>query len=137
MRTSMPRRLRPAIGELVVESARAGYLAARELGIRADEPPELSLEDLDVPAGDFAVDLAAAVADSLDRAAMPENPTARSLLPSRGSTDRGAPILPSTACANSPMLPTPTPSARPFGSKGMKTRSGPSGIGPPPATPPE
>ncbi|MDH3540501.1 MAG: DivIVA domain-containing protein [Acidimicrobiia bacterium] len=56
-----------AIGELVVESARAGYLAARELGIRTEEPPEISPEDLDdLPTRDFAVDLAAAVAGSLE-----------------------------------------------------------------------
>lgn len=54
------------ITELVVESARAGYLAARELGIRSDGPPELSGADLEVPGADFAADLVAAVGDALE-----------------------------------------------------------------------
>lgn len=57
----------PALTELVVESAGAGYLAARELGVRTEDPPPLSSGDVDVPTGEFAVDLVAAVAAALDR----------------------------------------------------------------------
>ncbi|MBT8215282.1 MAG: hypothetical protein HKN74_09030 [Acidimicrobiia bacterium] len=53
------------LSELVLESTRAGYLAARELGVRAGGPPELP------PAADahteFAADLVAAVTDTLVR----------------------------------------------------------------------
>lgn len=56
----------PALSELVVESARAGYLAAQELGIRTDGPPDLSSDDLEVPTGSFAADLVDAVAGSLE-----------------------------------------------------------------------
>jgi DivIVA domain-containing protein len=55
-----------AISELVVESARSGYLAARELGIRSDEPPALAAADLDVPVTAFAADLVDAVAGVLE-----------------------------------------------------------------------
>jgi len=52
----------PAITDLVVESARSGYLGARELGIRSDEPPDLAPGDLEIPVGVFAADLVEAVA---------------------------------------------------------------------------
>ena len=55
----------PPIGELLNESARAGYLAARELGVRSDEPPAGT--DVDDRSGEeFVTDLVAAVGDALD-----------------------------------------------------------------------
>jgi len=57
----------PALTELVLESAGAGYLAARELGARAEDPPALSPDDVDVPTAEFAADLTAAVAAALDQ----------------------------------------------------------------------
>lgn len=55
-----------AIEELVVESARAGFLAARELGVRSDEPPALEAGDVDIPTGAFVADLVAAVTEALE-----------------------------------------------------------------------
>ncbi|NNF87600.1 MAG: hypothetical protein HKO82_14990 [Acidimicrobiia bacterium] len=57
----------PALAELVVESATAGYVAARELGIRSEDPPAVSPDDVDIPTAVFAADLAAAVAAALER----------------------------------------------------------------------
>jgi hypothetical protein len=57
----------PALTELVVESAIAGYVAAREFGIRADDPPALSPSDVTVPVAEFAADLSATVASALER----------------------------------------------------------------------
>jgi DivIVA domain-containing protein len=55
-----------AISELVVESTRSGYLAARELGIRADGPPDLVPTDVEIPAVAFAEDLVDAVSAALE-----------------------------------------------------------------------
>jgi hypothetical protein len=57
----------PALTELVLESAGAGYLAARELGARDEDPPALSVDDVDTPTTEFAADLTATVAAALDR----------------------------------------------------------------------
>ena len=55
----------PAITQLVVESARAGYLAASELGVRSEGPPDIVAEDAAPPVAGFASDLADAVAHAL------------------------------------------------------------------------
>ncbi|MDH3606831.1 MAG: DivIVA domain-containing protein [Acidimicrobiia bacterium] len=56
----------PAIAELVLESARSGYLAAMELGIRADSPPDIVTDNADTQVAGFASDLTDAVAHVLD-----------------------------------------------------------------------
>ncbi|MGI9609575.1 MAG: hypothetical protein ACR2NL_04695, partial [Acidimicrobiia bacterium] len=56
----------PAIAELVLESARSGYLAAAELGVRSDGPPDIVADNADTQVAGFASDLTDAVAEVLD-----------------------------------------------------------------------